>query len=193
MGNLTFKDVWNFLWYDTSVWSWLANFVVAFVIIKFMFYPLIGLMFGTSYPLVAVVSGSMEHDGSFNDWWGSQKEWYYSYDVSKEKFLEFPFARGFDKGYIMMLIGVETKDIKIGDVIVFRGNTKEPIIHRVVKVYNENEILYFQTKGDHNQDSYSLLGETRITGNRIIGKAVFGIPWLGWVKIIFMEMVNLVQ
>lgn len=192
MGNLTFKDVWNFLWHDTSIWSWLANFAIAFVIIKFMFYPLIGLMFGTSYPLVAVVSGSMEHDGRFNDWWETHKGWYNSYNISKEDFLKYPFTGGFDKGYIMMLIGVEAKDIKMGDVIVFRGNTKEPIIHRVIKIYRENGILYFQTKGDHNQDSYPMLGETRITEDRILGKAIFEIPWLGWVKIIFMELVNLI-
>ena len=190
---ITLKDIWNFLWHDTSIWSWLANFAISFIIIKFMFYPLLGLMFGTSYPLVAVVSGSMGHDGKFSEWWDIQESWYVTHGIPKEDFLKYPFKGGFNKGDIMILVGVEAKDIKMGDVIVFRGNTKEPIIHRVVKIYRENGILYYQTKGDHNQDSYPLLGETGITEDRILGKAVFEIPWLGWVKIAALKLVSLIQ
>ena len=55
------KNIWKFLWYDDSVWSWLANIVVAYLFIVFIFYPGMGALLNTSYPLVAVVSGSMEH------------------------------------------------------------------------------------------------------------------------------------
>ena len=63
--------IWFFIWEDDSVWSWIINIILAFVIIKFMVYPIIGLTLTTSHPIVAVVSGSMEHDGSFDDWWSS--------------------------------------------------------------------------------------------------------------------------
>jgi len=55
------KKIWNFLWYEDSVWSWLANIIIAFILIKFIIYPLISLLLATPLPIVAVVSGSMEH------------------------------------------------------------------------------------------------------------------------------------
>ncbi|MFW6450304.1 MAG: signal peptidase I [Nanoarchaeota archaeon] len=55
------KKTWKFLWDDDSVLSWIVNIIVAFILIKFVIYPGIGFMLGTSHPIVAVVSGSMEH------------------------------------------------------------------------------------------------------------------------------------
>jgi len=55
------KRVWHFLWHEDSVWSWIANIVIAFILIKFVVYPLISLLLATPLPIVAVVSGSMEH------------------------------------------------------------------------------------------------------------------------------------
>ncbi|MEM4366383.1 MAG: hypothetical protein QXN46_02190, partial [Candidatus Woesearchaeota archaeon] len=66
------KKVWRFLWHSNHPLSWLADFVLAFVLIKFVFYPVLGWSLGTAYPIVAVVSGSMEHDGRFDEWWNSQ-------------------------------------------------------------------------------------------------------------------------
>ena len=56
------KTIWNFIWNDDSIWSWLVNIVLAFVIIKFIVYPSLGLILGTNFPIVAVVSSSMEHN-----------------------------------------------------------------------------------------------------------------------------------
>jgi hypothetical protein len=56
-----FKKIWHFLWEEDSAWSWIANIAIAFLVIRFIFYPLLGLVLGTSYPIVAVVSESMEH------------------------------------------------------------------------------------------------------------------------------------
>lgn len=55
------KKFWNFLWYDDSIWSWIVNIIVAFILIKFVVYPILSLLLGTGLPIVAVVSGSMEH------------------------------------------------------------------------------------------------------------------------------------
>ena len=60
------KKTWDFFWKDDSVWSWVVNIVVAFLVIRFLLYPVLGLVLGTSYPIVAVVSESMEH-GLHND------------------------------------------------------------------------------------------------------------------------------
>lgn len=55
------KNIWYFIWEDDSLLSWVVNIVLAFILIKFIVYPLLGLMLATSHPIVAVVSGSMEH------------------------------------------------------------------------------------------------------------------------------------
>jgi len=74
-------------------------------------------------------------------------------------------------------------DIKKGDVIVFWGSASEPIIHRVVKIDNT-----YQTKGDHNSGSRG--DEMNITEDKILGRAVLRIPYLGWLKLIFMQIVG---
>ena len=55
------KRCWHFFWHSDSGWSWLANIVVAFVVIRVIGYPLLGVLLGTPFPIVAVVSESMEH------------------------------------------------------------------------------------------------------------------------------------
>ena len=85
------KKTWKFIWDDDSILSWIVNIILAFLIVKFLIYPGLGLLFGTGYPVVAVVSGSMEHDGSFDAWWDGQKEFYKNYNITKENFKEFKF------------------------------------------------------------------------------------------------------
>lgn len=186
------KKVWWFIWEDDSIWSWLVNIVLAFVLIKFLVYPGLGLILGTNYPIVAVVSESMEHNMAFDDWWDKNKEWYIEGGIAKEKFLSFPLKNGFYKGDIMVLVGKEPESLNVGDVIVFKSNKPDPIIHRIVKKWEENGKYYFKTKGDNNKDSIksSLVDETRLTEEMIIGKTVFKVPLLGWIKILFVEILK---
>jgi len=187
------KKTWHFIWEDDSIWSWIVNIILAFVLIKYIVYPGLGLILSTSYPIVAVVSSSMEHDGSFDDWWSSRGGWYASYDVTKDDFLDFDFRNGFNKGDIMILYGTEAKDIQIGDIIVFRSRRPDPIIHRVVKKWEGDGGYYFQTKGDHNADSIASgsLNEMSINEEQYLGRAVVRVPLLGYVKIWFVELINL--
>ena len=191
--------VWHFIWDDDSIWSWIVNVILAFVLIKFLLYPGIGLMLGTSHPVVAVVSGSMEHDGSFDAWWQSsascggpcRQEWYATANISQEEFTSFPFKNGFNTGDIMILHGKQLDELAVGDVAVFQSPYKqEPIIHRVVKKYEKGDTLFFDTKGDHNsaQGAYDL----QVGGNQLIGVAVFRLPYLGWVKLGFVKLLNII-
>ena len=181
------KKVWRFLWKDDSLLSWVINVIVAFVLVKFIIYPGLGLLMGTGYPVVAVVSGSMDHGGNFDDWWDIQSEWYLEKGIGKNEFLKFPFKNGFNKGDIMILVGGEIEDLEVGDVIVFDGASANPIIHRIVDKYYEGGKWYVSTKGDHNRDSHTALGEEKINQSRMIGRAVFRVPFLGWVKILAIE------
>ena len=175
---------WDFIWHDNSIWSWIVNVILAFVLIKFLIYPGLGFAFGTSHPVVAVVSGSMHHEGDFEQWYSERGEWYEKQGFTKEQIMEWPFHNGFNRGDIMVLKGA--KSIKKGDVIVFNGNSNNPIIHRVVFIGDD----YYQTKGDNNADSFSQLGETRINREHIYGEAMIRIPFLGYIKILFTEVIG---
>lgn len=183
-----FHKAWYFIWKDNSLLSWLVNILLAFVLVKFLIYPGLGLLLGTTHPVVAVVSGSMEHDQSFDSWWEANGGWYDERGITKEEFSRFDFINGFNQGDIMVLRGDEPELINIGDTIVFRGNSNNPIIHRVVNKWNDVDGYHFQTKGDHNADSSSGLGETDIIERDVIGRAAFRIPYLGWFKIGFSQL-----
>ena len=182
------KKVWHFIWVDGSILSWIVNAALAFLLVKFIIYPLLGMVLGTSYPVVAVISGSMEHNGlGFDAWWESNKGWYLQNDISKEELDESIFRNGFNKGDIILLLGAKPDDIDSLDVIVYNSdNYKYPIIHRIVTKENKGLEYIFTTKGDNNPGP----DPAAISPGRILGKAVFRIPLLGWVKIWFSELIG---
>ncbi len=204
--------IFYFIWYNDSAISWLVNIALAFIFIKFIFYPLLGLVFATPIPVVAVVSCSMEHgytncgDNSvmdnicgipgsgnvnFDEFWDKCGSFYINKKITKQKFGNFPMSKGFNKGEIILLKGVDFDDIKIGDVIVFNAGKNYPIIHRVIEK-NDNTL---QTKGDHNKDQIEnpTLNEKAITEEQILGKAIARVPFLGYVKIWATELVYMLR
>lgn len=189
------KKVWRFIWEDNSIWSWIVNVVLAFVLIKYIVYPGLGFLLMTTHPVVAVVSESMEHDGNFESWWQKSGKWYTISGIEKDEFGKFPFTNGFNKGDIMVLKGKKPENIEIGEIIVFWSARKDPIIHRVVNKWKEGDVYYFQTKGDNHRTNpvpirSPFLDETRISQDNIVGNAVLRIPLLGYVKIWFVELIN---
>ncbi len=197
--------IWKFLWHDDSVWSWMANIIVAFLVIRFVFYPLLGVLLGTSFPIVAVVSESMEHGihnglcgkqieeykESYDNYWDVCGDWYEKRGISKEDFSKFPLKNGFDKGDVIILWRANSDNLEIGDVLIFNGGRTQPIIHRIVAINEQDGQLVYQTKGDHNSDSISSgIAETSITEDRIFGKGVLRVPYLGWIKILFVDAVR---
>lgn len=201
------KRAWHFLWHDDSLTSWLLNIVIAFVVIYFIVYPLIGAVFGTSFPIVAVLSESMEHGlyddklceqrlaefrESFDNYWDVCGSWYEERGISKEQFRDFPLSDGFNKGDVIIVWRAERTNLEIGDVLIFNGNRQQPIIHRIVAITEENGNIFYQTKGDHNSNSIeSPLEETRIGEERIFGQGILRLPYFGWVKILFVDLMSL--
>ncbi len=207
------KKIWHFVWEDNSPLSWAVNIVLAFVLIKFVIYPGLGLILGTSYPIVAVVSGSMEHritmesgkwvlcdkifpeqkPVDYDTYWSSCGKWYEeNKQITKEEFLEFPMSSGFNKGDIIILKGAALDEIKAGDIIVFRSRRPDPIIHRVVDKRLRNGEFRLETKGDHNKEQISEaeLNEKNIGPESIIGKSFIKVPLLGYIKIWFVEIMR---
>lgn len=207
---------WHFLWYEDSIWSWIANIVLAFVLIKFVVYPVIGLVFGTSLPVVAVVSESMDHGyvrdecrplyrlcsstlqerpyagQGFDKYWETCGSWYDVRDITEEEFKDYPLHNGFSKGDLILLRGKPLDRIEEGDIIVFAARKPYPIIHRVVGITEQDGQRVFQTKGDHNpvQITEATLDETAVRENQVIGVAWGQVPYLGWVKILLVDLVT---
>ncbi|MDN5327647.1 MAG: signal peptidase [Candidatus Woesearchaeota archaeon] len=197
------KKSWNFIWKGDSLTSWILAFLVSYFIIKFIFFPIIEFSLHTDLPLVAVVSGSMEHrlndqgiicgkrllsySDDFDSFWNACGSWYEERNITKEQFENFPLKDGFNKGDVMIIYNPGIENIKVGDVIVFDSLfLKYPVIHRVVNKTYINSTFFFDTKGDHNNGQN--FDEHMITPSRIHGKAVFRIPYLGYPKIWLFEI-----
>ena len=186
---MSLKKIWNFIWNDNSIWSWVINIILAFVIVKFILLPLLGFTVGTSIPLVAVTSGSMDHHGNFDEWWGSKGSWYESRGYTKSQVKSWSLHNGFKKGDVIFI--ASKKSTKTGDVIVYSGliSGNIPIIHRVVDIKTlENANLYI-TKGDANsgflKDPRKGVDEEQgIPEQNVLGRAVLKIPFVGWIKIL---------
>ncbi len=193
----TLGKIWKFIWNGKGVASFIVQIAIIFILIRFIVYPGLGLILGTSLPIVAVVSGSMEHNADFDSWWESsccsgpacpvrdaQGTLYRELNITKEQFKTFPLRNGFNKGDIIVLRSAKETDR--GDIIVFSvAGQAEPVIHRVV---TQKETTT-KTKGDNNCISGSF--EQAIKEEHIIGKALFRIPYIGYVKLIFTDIVNL--
>ena len=190
----TAKKIWWFIWEDDSIASWIVNIILAFVLIKFVVFPGLGWILSTDYPIVAVVSDSMEHRTSFDAWWALHENFYNNHQILKEDFREFPFANGFNKGDIMILRGVAPENLQIGDVIVFRNSQPDPIIHRLVKRWVVEDEYHFQTKGDKNFASIpsTHVNEVDIVEDRVVGKAFVRVPFVGYIKIWAFELMKFI-
>ncbi len=192
-----FSRTWNFLWKDESIWSWLISLVLAFIIVKFIFFPALSLILSTPLPLVVVESESMHHPGSFLGnviglednfqlWWSEKGEWYESEGLKKEEVKFWPLKTGLEMGDIVVVSGYGS--VKVGDVIIFEAGQKHPIIHRVVNIKEGNNEMYYETKGDNNSGQLSV--EKNISNTKVIGKALFRIPKLGWIKLAFVKILQ---
>ena len=143
-----------------------------------------GLAYGlqTDYPVVAVVSKSMEH--------AHAQETFVPYFAAKnfttEQIRSLPFDDGMRMGDIVVVRGVPFNKIEVGAVIVYKFPGREPIIHRVVEITPDGLI----TKGDNNRNSDQAGGGIApvIKAENVKGKAVLHIPMLGYVKIIYLKM-----
>lgn len=172
-----FVRFWNFLKEDS--WpSFLVSLVIALVVIKFIIFPVLTLLTGTALPLVIVESCSMHHSANLETI--MENKIYSDYDLSFNQSADWKFQSGFNKGDIMIVVG--PKNIKVGDVIIFSAGQSNPIIHRVISVDSKGR---YTTKGDNNLGL--LVFEKEISPEQVIGKAVFRLPAVGWVKLIFFD------
>jgi hypothetical protein len=82
---------------------------------------------------------------------------------------------------VIFVLGIDKEDIEVGNIVIFEGGSKHPIIHRIIETGGGK----ITTKGDHN--SMLLGNEVDVDGDLVMGRAVFRIPFIGWIKLIFFE------
>jgi len=204
------KKAWRWIWDSDSILSWIVALAIIFIFVKFIFFPGLSLIMGTSLPLAGVESSSMDHQIvkddsgnlnlcgklypqtekkhiSFEEYWIRCGNWYEQKNISKQTFSKFSLKNGFAKGDIIIVWGRFKP--KLGDIVIFKPNqdsiAPRPIIHRIVEINNG----IIQTKGDHNGEQLTPLNnkyatdETNIEKSQLMGKAIFKIPYLGYIKI----------
>jgi len=150
-----------------------AEIVIAFIV-AWLFYQGLTFALGTPLPVVSVVSDSMFHGTSFENWWSVRDSYYLGKDITKKDFHSFPFTNGLSQGD--MLVVVRPDSIKLGDVVIYqRADARYTIIHRVVAITEEGYVI----KGDNNAKEDPGI----IRNEQILGKAVLVTPLLGYPRI----------
>ena len=186
-----FQKFWFLLWKDNSIKGWIFSVVFLFLFIKFIFFPVLSLATGTSLPLAIVESCSMYHQGgsfsNFDAWWDNHEEKYTEVGINEVGFKEFPLKKGFNKGDILFIARANPEKIRVGDVIIFTANQRNPIIHRVIEIKeNQDGTKVFSTMGDNNNGQLSF--EKQITEEQLVGKTVMKLaPYAGWIKLVFYD------
>jgi signal peptidase I len=213
------RKVWWFIWESDSIWSWVVNILLAFIIIKFLVYPGLGLMLGTTHPVVAVVSSSMEHNAlpiclrhDPNGNCLQYKEGKYNVcgiEIEKKGSLDFDeYFAVCGEWYLNNTEITKESFVEFrfrngfnkGDIMGL-GKPKDIKVGDTIvfmSAHKPEPIIHriikvngdtYTTKGDRNSGSGDF--EKRIQKDSIIGKAVLKVPWLGWIKIGFVGLLRL--
>ena len=191
-----FDKFWFLLWKDDSFKGWLFSVIFLVVFIVLIFFPFLRLVTGTVLPLAFVESCSMYHDGNmlsdFDAWWQRHDSKYDNLNIDQNDFNDFRFRNGFNKGDILFIIKAKPEKLERGDIIIFNADKKNPIIHRIIDIRQDNGNYVFSTIGDNNPGQLSF--EQNIREGELVGKAVFKlVPYVGWVKLIFFENLRSIQ
>ena len=209
----TFKKYMYYVLYDDSILAHILYFGFAFIFIKYMLFPTLGFALNNDYPVVAIVSGSMQHkivdsrvcdktvsneDGSldFDQWWTLCGDYYESeFSLTKEEFSTFDYSSGLNIGDVMVLYGKSLDEIEVGETLVFypdmscAGAPPGPVIHRLVEINEVDGERVFTTKGDFNPQVWECL-ERSISEERVIGVAVARVPFIGYLKVWLNSLVS---
>ncbi|KXB05238.1 hypothetical protein AKJ50_01450 [candidate division MSBL1 archaeon SCGC-AAA382A13] len=153
----------------------LAEIIALFLLVGIVYFAVKGALvlgFRSPYPIMGVKTGSMDHE---------DESWRINYKERGFEPSEFPFQDGLQIGDLVFVKGVDSlDDIEVGDVIAWKYSN-EKYIHRVW-IINENEGTV-TTRGDANEGF--LEKEVNMSFDRIVGKAVFSVPYLGQLSIRF--------
>lgn len=164
-------------WKETNeTWMGTAIYAAIGIIFALLLNQSLGVYLDTPLPVVTVSSGSMIPTMNIGD-----------------------------------IVFIQSKDVyQTGDVIVFSGWKNEPIIHRVVAKITESNVekldgfselddeklegfsspgrTLYVTRGDNNDRCDQCYGQRPIPQENVFGHSILVIPYLGYVKIIFVNI-----
>ncbi len=144
--------------------------VIGAFVVAFLFYQFLILATGTPLPIVSVVSDSMYHKWSYDQWWENSGGFYENIATSKQEFLKFQNFNGLSRGDLLLV--VKPAELKVGDIVIYQRSPRDvTIVHRVIEIDGDRVI----TKGDNN-----IGADQPITRANLQGKAVFAVPVLGY-------------
>lgn len=83
-------------------------------------------------------------------------------------------SEAYPAGSLLMIKKIAPSKVKVNDVITYRVHS-EVVSHRVINKYSVDKRLYFETKGDNNNE----VDGTAVLASNVIGKVVGSIAYLG--------------
>ncbi len=94
----------------------------------------------------------------------------------------------FDRGSVVVTEQVNDKydnynKLKEGEIIAFKAE-KNIVVHRLIRIVNIGDEVYYYTKGDANEEEDNYL----IKKENIIGIVRFKIPYIGYPTVLFSEI-----
>ncbi len=160
----------------------ILEIIVAFAA-AWLFYQGLAAVTGTGMPIVSVVSDSMLHTSSFDQWWESKGAYYEGKGITRENFQRFAAPGGLECGDLLFVVG-DTQP-EIGDIVIYsKTGFGYTIVHRVVEKTAEGYI----TKGDNNE-----LPDAPIHASQLQGRSVFAMPLLGTPRLILYYIESFVS
>jgi len=148
--------------------------IILAVFAAWLFYQGMSFALGTPMPIVSVVSWSMYHDHSFDNWWDGRATYYQPIGINKTDFESFPMANGLSRGDLLV---VSKSNYKVGDVVIYgRSDVQYTIVHRIVAEKDGG----FLIKGDNN----AVPDPGVVRKEQILGKVNVAVPILGYPRLV---------
>ncbi len=92
----------------------------------------------------------------------------------------------FDVGDLVVVLKTEPSNIDVGDIIVYKNTEGVMVAHRVIDIIVKDKKTYYITKGDAVPDP----DPDPVPLSAVAGKAVYKLPKLGWVSIMFRKTIT---
>ncbi len=168
----------KYIFFGKDLLSDLLFILFAIIFFYFIFYPALQFILKTPYPIVIVLTNSMEHKNF-------DINWYIKHGVIKNAsdWYKFPFPNGINVGDIIIVKG--DVNYSIGDVAVYISPLGLPIVHRIINKTCNKE-CYYTFKGDNSLNP--LPWERKVPQNKVVGKVIFRIPYLGLPKVLVVKL-----
>lgn len=153
--------------------------IVAALAAAYIAYNLLILVAGTPMPIVSVVSESMYHQSSFDEWWQQSRGYYEAYSIGRDDMLSYKNPNGLAIGDLLFVTAPD--NINVGDIVIYQKGSIT-VVHRVVQISGSGSEATYMTKGD-NPNTNSAPDSGLRAKSELLGKVRFSLPLLGYPRL----------